>query len=108
MAIDSAAGDIGSQVVECANQGLQAGVTASNSLTALPPAGAEEVSAQAVAAFTTEAAQMVALNQAAQEELIRAGSTISEIARMYADADATAANSVVGVSLQWGYRLATV
>jgi hypothetical protein len=105
---DSAAGDIGSQIADAAFQGLQGVATAATMLTSLMPAGAEEVSAQAVAAFATEAAQLLALNQAAQEELMRAGQAVAEIARMYSEADATAAGSLVGVGLLWGDRLAGV
>jgi uncharacterized protein YukE len=102
MTLDSAAADIGSQITDNAAQGLQAGATASNALTALLPAGAEEVSAQAAMAFSAEAAQMVALNKAAQEELARAGSAIAEIARMYSEADASAAGSLTRVGFLSG------
>ena len=54
------------------------------------------------------AVQMVALNQAAQEELMRAGSMIAEIARMSSDVDATAASSLMGLGLQGGSRMAGV
>ena len=108
MTFDSATADIGSQISDNAFQGLQAAANASNVLTSLVPAGAEEVSAQAVLAFASDAVQMVALNQAAQEELMRAGSMIAEIARMYSDVDATAASSVMGLGLQGGSRMAGV
>ncbi|KZS64719.1 PE family protein [Mycobacterium ostraviense] len=106
MSIDPAAADIGAQVADNASQGLQAGATASTPLTSLLPAGADEVSAQAVAAFTAEAASLLALNQAAQEELRRAGEAFADIARMYTDADAAAATSLTGVGLLPGFRMA--
>ncbi|AGZ51215.1 PE family protein [Mycobacterium kansasii] len=106
MSIDPAAADIGAQVADNASQGLQAGATASTPLTSLLPAGADEVSAQAVAAFTAEAAQLLALNQAAQEELRRAGEAFADIARMYTDVDTTAATSLTGVGLLPGFRMA--
>ncbi len=108
MTLGSAAADIGSQIADNAFQGLQAGATASNVLSTLMPAGADEVSAQAVTAFTNEAAQMIALNQAAQQELMRLGSAIGDIARMYSDADAGAAQRVLGIGLQWGSRMSAV
>jgi uncharacterized protein YukE len=108
MTFDSATADIGSQIADNAYRGLQVGVTASNVLTSLIPAGADEVSAQAVMAFANEAAQMVAFNQAAQEELMRAGAAINDIARMYADVDATVAGSVMDIGLRWGSRMAGV
>lgn len=108
MTFDSATADIGSQISDNAYQGLQAGASASNVLSSLFPAGADEVSAQAVMAFAHEAAQMLALNQAAQEELMRAGTTIGDIARMYSDVDASVANSVMDIGLRWGSRMAGV
>nr|WP_275580676.1 PE family protein [Mycobacterium riyadhense] len=75
--------------------GLSAGSTAAMSvLSGLVPAGAEEVSAQAVLAFAQEAASMLASNTAAQEELMRTGTALTDIARMYGDADDNAAGAV--------------
>jgi hypothetical protein len=110
LTFNSAAGEIGAQVADNARQALQAAITATTSLTSLMPAGAEEVSAQAVEAFATEAAQMLALNQAAQEELMRMGQAVAEIARMYSEVDATAAGSLAGaaVGVPFGNPLAGV
>jgi len=92
MSHDPAAGDIGSQLVDIGSQGVSAGSTAATSvLSGLIPAGAEEVSAQAVMAFAQEAASMLASNTAAQEELMRTGTALSDIARMYSDSDDNAA-----------------
>ncbi len=104
MSFDPAVANIGSQVVDNAFQGLQAGVTASTSVNALVPAGADEVSAHAAMAFATEAAQMLALNKAAQEELVRTGTAFAEIARMYSEADGGAAGSLLTNPLS-SYRL---
>jgi hypothetical protein len=104
MSVDSAVGDIGSQVANIASQALDAGATAATTLTSLMPAGADEVSAQALLAFTTEAGQLLATNQAAQQELMRAGQTLTEIAGRYSEADASAAGSIGNVGLLWGYR----
>ena len=106
MSFDPAAANIGSQVVRGAMQGLQAGVTASPSVTALPPAGADEVSAQAAMAFAAEAAGMLGLNTAAQEELMRTGTAFIDIGRMYSEADAAAAGGLLDVRPVFGYRLA--
>lgn len=92
---DPAAGDIGSQLVDIGTQGLSTGATAAVSVLAgLIPAGGEEVSAQAVMAFAQEAATMLASNAAAQEELVRTGTTLTDIARMYGDTDAGAAGAL--------------
>ncbi|MBX9638449.1 MAG: PE family protein [Mycobacteriaceae bacterium] len=95
MSHDPAAGDIGSQLVDIGSQGISAGSTAAVSvLTGLIPAGGEEVSMQAVMAFAQEAATMLASNAAAQEELMRAGSALTDIARMYGESDDAAAGAL--------------
>ncbi|ETW22850.1 PE family protein [Mycobacterium gastri] len=95
MSHDPSAGDIGSQLVDIGSQGISAGSTAAMTvLTGLIPAGAEEVSAQAVMAFAQEAASMLASNVAAQEELMRTGSALTNIAQMYGDADDSAADAL--------------
>ena len=81
MSHDPAAGAIGLQLVDIATRGLASGATASAAVTALVPAGAEEVSAQA-AAFAAEGAAALALHTAAQEEIARAGVALTDIARM--------------------------
>ncbi|OBK57729.1 PE family protein [Mycobacterium gordonae] len=95
MSHDPAAGDIGSQLVDIGSQGISAGSTAGMSvLSGLIPAGGEEVSMQAVMAFAQEAATMLASNTAAQEELMRAGSALTDIARMYGESDDSAAGAL--------------
>ncbi|OBK21388.1 PE family protein [Mycobacterium asiaticum] len=95
MSHDPAAGDIGSQLVDIASQGISSGSTAAMSvMSGLIPAGGEEVSMQAVMAFAQEAATMLASNTAAQEELMRAGTALTDIARMYGDSDETAAGAL--------------
>lgn len=95
MSHDPAAGDIGSQLVDIGSQGISAASTAAMSvLTGLIPAGGEEVSMQAVMAFAQEAATMLAQNTAAQEELMRAGSALTDIARMYGESDDSAAGAL--------------
>jgi hypothetical protein len=95
MSHDPAAGDIGSQLVDIGSQGVNAGTSAAMSvLTGLIPAGGEEVSMQAVLAFAQEAATMLASNTAAQEELMRTGSALTDIAKMYGDADESAAGNL--------------
>jgi hypothetical protein len=58
-------------------------------------------------AFSAEAAQLPALNQAAQEELARAGAALIQIARMYSDTDAVASD-LIGANPLSSYRLAGV
>ncbi len=106
LSFDPAAANIGSDVVRGAMKGLQAGVTVSLSTTALVPAGGDEVSAQAALAFATEATAFLALHTAAQEELVRTGTAVVDIARMYSEVDAAAAGSVLGVRPVAIYRMA--
>ncbi len=94
MSHDPAAGAIGLHVVDIATRGLTSGAMASGPVTALAPAGADEVSLQAVAAFAAEGAAMLALNTAAQEEVARTGVALTDIARMYAQVDGEAAGSL--------------
>ena len=92
MSIDPAAAGIGAQVVSNATQGLATGTTAAAAVTALTPAGAEEVSVQAALAFASEGVETLALHTFAQEELARTGAAYMEIAGIYTGVDdATAA-----------------
>lgn len=94
LSYDPAAGAIGLQVVEIATRGLASGAAASGPVTALLPAGADEVSMQAVAVFAAEGAAMLALNTAAQEEVARTGAAFADIARMYAQVDGETAGTL--------------
>ncbi|WP_343601682.1 PE family protein [Mycobacterium sp.] len=92
MSFDPAAAGIGASVVANATHGLAIGTTASAAVTALAPAGADEVSAQAALAFASDGVEALAVHTFAQEELARAGAAYVEIAGMYAAVDeATAA-----------------
>lgn len=95
MSHDAAVAGIGAQLTEVGTRALAAGASTVPAVTALAPAGAEEVSAQAAAAFAAEAEAMLTLNTAAQEELMRAGAALVEIARIYEQADVEAAGSMV-------------
>ncbi|MCV7278816.1 PE family protein [Mycolicibacterium flavescens] len=84
---------IGAQVVANGARGLAGGTTATAAVTALVPAGADEVSAQAALAFAAEGVETLAMNTFAQEEMARAGAAVMEIAGIYAAVDsANAAN----------------
>ncbi|CKO11860.1 PPE family protein [Mycobacterium tuberculosis] len=72
MSHDPIAADIGTQVSDNALHGVTAGSTALTSVTGLVPAGADEVSAQAATAFTSEGIQLLASNASAQDQLHRA------------------------------------
>jgi hypothetical protein len=95
MSHDPAAGDIGSQLVDMAMQGLDSGSAVMMQLTSLIPAGAEEVSMQAAMSFVQEAAQMLASNTAAQQELMSAGMSLIDIAQNYGNVDSQGAESLV-------------
>jgi hypothetical protein len=78
---------IGAQVVANGARGLAAGTTSSAEVTALVPAGAEEVSAHAALAFASEGVEVMMLNSFAQEELARAGAAYMEAAGIYTAVD---------------------
>ncbi|MGE2718965.1 PE family protein [Mycolicibacterium celeriflavum] len=77
------AAGVGAQVVANGTRGLAAGTTAGAAVTALVPAGADEVSAQAAAAFAAEGVETLAMNTFAQEELARMGAAVVESAGIY-------------------------
>lgn len=87
MSHDPAAVGVGSQVVANGVRGLAGGTTASAEVTALFPAGADEVSMQAAMAFATEGLQALAANAFAQEELSRTGAAYMEVAGIYTTVD---------------------
>jgi hypothetical protein len=82
---------VGSQVVANGARGLATGMAATTEASALVPAGAEEVSAQAAMAFATEALEANALNAFAQEELARTGAAYIESAAIYNAVDGSGA-----------------
>ncbi|OBI17876.1 hypothetical protein A5714_10120 [Mycobacterium sp. E2462] len=94
MSHDPVAGTIGVQLVDVAARGLAAGAAAAPAVTALVPAGVDEVSAQAAIAFAEDGAALLAAHAAAQEELARAGVTLTDIARRYAEVDGEAAGTL--------------
>lgn len=91
MSIHPVVADLGGKVVDIGIECLQAAENASKSVTGLTLAGADEVSALAVLAFESEAAALLDLNRSAQEELIRAGVALTQIAHTYAEVDEAAA-----------------
>jgi hypothetical protein len=100
MSHDPAAGAIGLQLIDAATRGMSSGAAASMAVTALVPAGIDEVSAQAAAAFAAEGAATLALHTAAQEELARAGVALTDIARMYSQVDGEAAGTLTAAGGQ--------
>jgi hypothetical protein len=100
MSIDPAAGAIGAKLIEVASRALGSGAAALPAVTGLAPAGAEEVSMQAAAAFAVEGEAMLALNTAAQEELARAGAALMDIARVYSEVDDAAAGALAAGAAQ--------
>lgn len=89
------AAGIGTQVVANGSRGLATGTVATAEVTALMPAGADEVSAQAVMAFAAEGVETLAQNTFAQQELARAGAAIVEIAGIYSAVDAANASTLI-------------
>lgn len=93
MSYDPAAASVGTRVVDNSIRGLAAGTAAVAQVTGPAPAGADEISEQAAAAFAIAGLHMVATNRSAQEELKAAGELFHEIARTYSDVDAGAAST---------------
>ena len=87
MSHNPGAAGIGAQVVANGARGLATGTAASAEVTALVPAGADEVSAHAALAFASEGVEALALNTFAQEELSRAGAAYMEVAGIYTAVD---------------------
>ncbi|UXA18235.1 PE family protein [Mycobacterium sp. SMC-4] len=84
---NAGAAGIGGQVAANGARGLAAGTAATAEVSALAPAGADEVSVMAAAAFMAEGVQTLGINALAQEELARAGATVIEIAGIYQAVD---------------------
>ena len=78
---------VGALVLPNGAGGGATGTAASAEVTALVPAGADEVSAHAALAFASEGVEALALNTFAQEELSRAGAAYMEIAGIYTTVD---------------------
>ncbi|GAA4639532.1 PE family protein [Mycolicibacterium sediminis] len=87
MSHNPAAVGVGAQVVANGVRGLAGGTAATAEVTALAPAGADEISLQAAMAFAMEGASTLALNALAQEELSRTGAAYMEIASVYTTVD---------------------
>ena len=85
---------IGAQVVANGARGLAAGTAATTGVSALVPAGADEVSAQAAVAFAAEGVEALALNTFAQEELARAGAAYVQVAGIYEAVDGANASAL--------------
>ena len=86
MSHNPGAAGIGAQVVANGARGLATGTAASAEVSALVPAGADEVSAHAALAFASEGVAL-ALNSFAQEELSRAGAAYMEVSGIYTAVD---------------------
>lgn len=78
---------VGGQVIANGARGLASGTAATAAVSALAPAGADEVSVLATTAFAAEGAQTLGINALAQEEIARAGATVIEIAGVYQTVD---------------------
>jgi hypothetical protein len=97
---DPVVAQIATQIGAIGAAGLAAGTAASALVTALAPAGADEVSAQATMAFMSESGKALAMNSAALEELIRASTAIMKIANMYEAVDGAEATSLESAAAQ--------
>ncbi len=78
---------VGGQVIANGARGLASGTAATAAVSALAPAGADEVSVMATTAFAAEGVQTLGINALAQEEIARAGATVIEIAGVYQTVD---------------------
>jgi PE family len=100
MSHDPAAAVIGAQLIEMSTTAVAASAAAAPSLTVLMPAGAEEVSMMASTSFAATAEAALAAHVAAQQELAKAGAALIDIARIYAQTDATAASALEANAMQ--------
>ncbi|WNG87830.1 PE family protein [Mycobacterium sp. ITM-2016-00317] len=79
---------VGGQVTANGARGLATGTGATAQVSALAPAGADEVSAAAAVTFAAEGVQTLGINALAQEEIARAGAAVIEIGGVYQAVDA--------------------
>ncbi|MDH6244333.1 PE family protein [Mycobacterium sp. OTB74] len=86
---------IGTEVVANGARGLATGTATTAEISALLPAGAEEVSLQAALAFASEGIEAMGLNAFAQEELARAGSAYVEASTIYETVDDANASTLL-------------
>lgn len=94
MSHDPAVAVIGAQLTAMGAAAMASGAAAAPAVTALVPAGAEEISTQAAMAFAAEASKALAAHIAAHQEISRTGAALVNITRMYAQTDATAAGAL--------------
>lgn len=78
---------IGGQITANGSRGLATGTAAAVGVSVLAPAGSDEVSVLASAAFMAEGVQTLGINALAQEEIARAGAAIIQIAGVYQAVD---------------------
>ena len=90
-----AAASIGAQVVANGARGIAGGTAASAEVTALVPAGADEVSMLAALAFAAEGVQAMGINLIAQEEIARAGAAYIEATTIYNAVDEANASTLL-------------
>ncbi|ABM10927.1 MULTISPECIES: PE family protein [Mycolicibacterium] len=86
---------VGGQVTANGARGLATGTAATSAVSALAPAGADEVSAAAAVTFAAEGIQTLGINALAQEEIARAGASIIEAAGAYQAVDASNATTLI-------------
>lgn len=86
---------VGGQVVANGTRGLATGTATTAEVSALAPAGADEVSVMAAAAFMAEGVQTLGINALAQEEIARAGAAVIEVAGVYQAVDGESGATLV-------------
>ena len=86
---DPATVGVGGQVTANGVRGLATGTAATAGVSALAPAGADEISASAALAFAAEGIETLGINAMAQQEIARAGAAVIEAAATYDAMDAT-------------------
>lgn len=79
---------VGGQVTANGVRGLATGTAATAGVSALAPAGVDEVSVSAALAFAAEGIQTLGINAMAQQEIARAGAAVIEAAATYESMDA--------------------
>jgi len=90
-----AAAGVGAQVTANGARGLATGTAATAQVSALGPAGADEVSVMAAFAFAAEGVQTLGINAIAQEEIARAGAAVVQASAGYEAVDAANATTLI-------------
>ncbi|ORB31241.1 PE family protein [Mycolicibacterium parafortuitum] len=95
LAHNPAAAGIGGQVTANGARGLGFGTAATAEVSALAPAGVDEISATAALSFASEGVQTLGINALAQQEIARAGAAVIESSVAYEATDVAIGTTLI-------------